>query len=137
MKKMIYLLGLGLLFTTGCAHHRDVRPGVDGMHSVVVLSEGGEEGTRNAISQANHYCGQLGKHAAFVEEDQKYTGKVDEETYNTGKTIGKVLTTVGGAGYVFGGSNEKNAGGVGVLAGQAANVALGKGYTVKMKFKCQ
>ena len=62
---------------------------------------------------------------------------MNEETYNNGKTASKVLKTLGGGAYVFGGQKERNAGGVGVLAGQTADSVLGKAYTVEMKFKCQ
>lgn len=136
MKKFLFTI-LALGFVAGCAHHRDVRPGVDGIHRVVIQTEGDESQKRDAIDQANHFCKEQNKYAAFISENQTYTGKVDEKTYNNGKAASKVLKTVGSGAYVFGGQNEKNAGGVGVLAGQATDSVLGKGYTVEMQFKCQ
>lgn len=128
---------LALAFVAGCAHHRDVRPGADGIHRVVIQTEGDESEKRDAINQANHFCKEQNKYAAFVEEKQTYTGKVDEKTYNNGKAASKILKTVGSGAYVFGGQKESNAGGIGVLAGQTTDSVLGNGYTVEMKFKCQ
>lgn len=133
---MKYILIISSLFFVSCAHHRDVRPGADGIHRVVVMADG-DEGQRDALGQAEDYCKQSNKHMAILEEKKQYTGKVDEETYNTGKAVSNVLKTIGGATHVFGGKNESNAGGVGVLAGAGTDAALGKGYTVEMKFKCQ
>lgn len=135
--KKILVVALGFLFVVSCAHHRDVRAGADGIHRVVIQTEGDESEKRDAINQANHFCKEQNKYAAFVDEKQTYTGKVDEKTYNNGKAASKVLKTVGSGAYVFGGEKESNAGGIGVLAGQATDSVLGKGYTVEMKFKCQ
>jgi hypothetical protein len=73
MKNTI-VLTLVSIFAVACAHHRDVRPGVDGINLVVVQTEDSEDGSRNAISQANHYCKEQGrKSAAFITEEKKYT----------------------------------------------------------------
>ncbi len=119
-----------------CAHHKDVRPGADGVHRVVIQTTGDESEKREAIDQANHFCKERKQYAAFVTEEQKYTGQMDEKSYQNTKVVSKVLKTVGSGAYVFGGSKESNAGGIGVLAGQAAGSAIGQGYTVDMKFKC-
>lgn len=124
------------LIIAGCAHHKDVRPGANGINRVVIVSEG-DEGQREAIAQAEHYCKESGRQPGFIEEKTVYKGDVDEETYKTGKAASRVLKTVGGMTSVFGGQNESNAGGVGVLAGVGTDAALGKGYTTEMKFKCQ
>lgn len=135
--KLIVLLGL--LFLASCAHHRDVRPGADGIHRVVVATEDTDAGARDAISQANHYCKEKrnGMSAAFVNEESKYTGSMDEKTYKTAKVASKVAQAAGGAAYVFGGRNERTAGGVVGLGGGIADGVLGKGYSVNMQFKCQ
>ncbi len=96
------LFSLGILFFVACAHHRDVRPGVDGLHRVVVTDDDKEQGARNAIDQANHYCKQSDKHAAFVEESNKYTGTMDEGQYKTAKDLSKAASAAGGSVYVMG-----------------------------------
>jgi hypothetical protein len=136
MKNTIKVV-FGLLILSACAHHRDVRPGADGIHKVIVRGEDGEAGARDAISQANHYCEQQHKEAAFIEENKAYKGDMDEKTYHNTKTAAKVAKTVGGAAWVFGGRTESNLGGVVGLGGMAADAAAGNGYEVAMKFKCQ
>ena len=121
---------------SACAHHRDVRASASGIHKVVVSTDDKEAGSRDAISQANHFCDERKLAAAFVDEDQKYTGTMDEKDYQTGKTISKVAKVVGGTTWALGGRNESNAGGIVGLGGTAADVALGKGYTITMTFKC-
>lgn len=125
-----------LLMITSCAHHRDVRPGEE-THKVIIQTSSKEEGSRMAISQANHYCKQSGKQPVFTEEDQKYTGDMDEKSYQAGKKASDVAKVIGGTAYTLGGKNEKNAGGLIGLGGLAADAALGKGYTVTMSFKCR
>jgi hypothetical protein len=129
----LFLAGL----LVSCAHHRDVRPGTDGINRVIVYSDDDEKGARNAISQAEHYCKERDQSAAFVTEEKKYTGDMDESDYRTGKKIAKAAQTVGSAVYVFGGHRERNAGGIVGLGGAVGDQVLGKGYTVDMKFKCQ
>lgn len=131
------LMSLIALFFTACAHHRDVRPGADGVHRVMFSTEDKEEGTRQAIDQANYFCEKRGKAAAFVEEKQTYTGDLKEDDYKAGKKMTQVAKAVGGLTYTLGGRKESNAGGVVGLGGIVGDAVLGKGYTVDMKFKCQ
>ena len=134
---LIFSAFFALFVSASCAHHRDVRPGVDGINRVQVKAEEPETGARNAISQANHYCEQFDKMAAFIAEDKKYTGDMDEKDYKKAKMASKVAQGIGGAGYVFGGHNESTAGGILGLGGSIARGAIGEGYTVEMRFKCQ
>lgn len=134
----LYFMSLGAcLLVTGCAHHRDVRAGADGIHRVLVQAEDTESGSQDAIRQANHFCEERGLNAAFIDENKKYTGSMSESDYNTMKTAGKVAEAAGGAAWVFGGKRESNAGGIVGLGGGIARAAAGKGYTIEMKFKCQ
>ena len=137
MKKNLFLLFLvGAFNLTSCAHHRDVRPGADGIHRVVIKSDDHDEATRDAIAQANHFCEQRGKSAAIITEDKKYTGNMKESDYKTAKTASKVATAAGGMVHVFGGKTESTAGGIVGLGGVIGDAALGKAYNVEMKFKC-
>ncbi|MGZ3742755.1 MAG: hypothetical protein ACXWRE_07845 [Pseudobdellovibrionaceae bacterium] len=132
-----FILTSTLLLSAACAHHADVRPGPDGIHSVKITAEDKESGSREAIEQANDFCKEYKKMAVFLNEESKYDGSMDEKDYKTAKTTAKVAQAVGGAGYVFGGKNESTAGGILGLGGGIANQALGKAYSVNMKFKCQ
>lgn len=131
----VAIVGLSL----SCAHHRDVRPSSDGIHKVTFQTEDKAEGYRNAMSQAEDYCKEManGKSPAIVSEQSQYSGTMNEENYNTAKTASKVAQAVGGAGYVFGGKAESNAGGIVGLGGGIASSAIGQGYTYEMKFRCQ
>ena len=135
MRNFLLLSFVGLMISA-CAHHRDVRASASGVHKVVISTDDKEAGAREAISQANHFCKERNLAAAFVDEDQKYTGTMDEKDYQTGKTISKVAKVVGGTTWALGGRNESNAGGIIGLGGAAGDAALGKGYTVTMTFKC-
>jgi hypothetical protein len=134
MKFIPYLFVLTLMYS--CAHHKDVRPGAEGIHSVSVQDGDTESGSRNAIAQANHFCEQRGKTAAFISEDKKYTGDMDEKTYKTMKRVGRVGQVVGSGVYALGDKKASALGGLGALGGTAAHAAAGDGYTVDMKFKC-
>ncbi len=131
------IFGVFCLLLASCAHHRDVRPGGDGINRVVVATDDQEEGARDAISQAEHFCKQRHQFPAFIDEKKNYTGSMDEKTYNNAKTAAKVAEGVGGAAWVFGGRNERTAGGIVGMGGGIADGVLGKGYQVEMKFKCQ
>jgi hypothetical protein len=131
------LLALTAFALAGCAHHKDVRPGADGVHRIEVQAEDTESGTRDAIAQARHYCEEHKKEAVFLKEDKKYTGDLDEETYKTGKRIATVAKGAGAGVFVFGGRKERQAGTAAGIGGAIGDDVLGKGYTVDMRFKCQ
>ncbi len=58
----------------------DVRPGVDGIHRVVVISKNQVEGSREALNQADQYCKEIKKSAYF------FNSKTDEDTSAKNKT---------------------------------------------------
>ncbi len=127
------------LIMIGCAHHRDVRPGADGINHVVVRAAEQESAERQAIDQANHYCKEeLQKSAVFVNEESKYTGDMDEKTRKTVRNASKAAGVVGGSMGVFGGRSERQAGNVIGGAGAVGAIMTGDdAYTADMKFKCR
>lgn len=127
-------LAFGLV---GCATFKDVRPGENGVHRVSVKTDDPEDGSRDAIRQANNYCESKKKEAVFMNENSKYTGDMDEQNYKNAKRATTVAKSVGGAVWVFGGKKESALGGLAGIGGTAADEALGKGYSVEMQFKCQ
>ena len=135
MRSLMIILTVS--FLAACAHHRDVRPGADGVNRVVVVAEDEREGGRNALRQANHFCKERKLTAAIIEEKTEYTGSMDKETYMKTKTGARIAKTVGGTAWALGGKNESNLGGIVGLGGQAADAAAGEGFTTEMKFKCQ
>lgn len=125
------------LILGACAHHRDVRPGEDGLNKVVLMTQQKDFDGRDALSQAESYCETLKKRPVVVSETNQYVGSMDESTYNNVHTGAKVAQTVGAVGHVFGGEKESNVGGVVGLGGIATQGAIGNGYRYEMKFKCQ
>jgi hypothetical protein len=131
------ILAFSFMFLASCAHHRDVRPGVSGVHKVAVLSEDESSGQRDALSQANHFCDKkYEKSAAIVKEKTTYTGSMDESNYKMGKAASRALKTGGNSAWVLGGKKESNAGRTASGSGSVLDSALGEGYTTQMIFKC-
>lgn len=123
MKLLFGLFSVILLFS--CAHHRDVRPGPAGVHRISLNADDKDEGVREAILQASHFCKEQGKYLAIVTEEKKYIGDMDEEGYRMTKKVADVAR-------VFGGhlsSVQSSA--------YAADTMRGKGYEVTLTFKCQ
>lgn len=118
---------LPFLMLLACAHHKDVRPGVDGINRVVVQGDGTDQkAQQDAIDQSNHYCESIGKKAAFIDESTKYNGDMEEGSYKNAKRATKAVNS---AGWVLGGTQGAQLGGI-------ADNALGNAYTIEMKFKC-
>ncbi len=138
MKQSVALIFVGSLIAS-CAHHRDVRPESNGVNRVVLKAEDKDGAYRSAMSQAEDYCDKVagGKRPVIINEQNKYTGNMSEENYNTAKTVSKVAEAVGGVGVAFGGKNERTAGGVVGLGGGIADQAIGQGYTYELHFRCQ
>ncbi len=147
----VSIVVFGVIFFTGCGHHRDVRPGAKNTHSVTVKADDEAEGARDALRQANHYCKEFEKHAAILEENAKYTGDMDEASYKNMKKASKVAKTVSGSGIGSAGgvhgrrmrNMDPNApsgpdlGEVTGLGGAVLDDVAGQGYTVSMRFKCE
>lgn len=127
-----------IIIATGCAHHRDVRPSSTGVHKVILKTDEKDQGYNEAMSQAEDFCEKrYKKHPVIVNEDSQYKGKMKEDKYNEAKTATKVVQGVGAAGWVFGGKNESNLGGIVGLGGGIADAALGQGYSYELNFKCE
>lgn len=132
------LFSLFVITFTSCAHHRDVRPGAEGTHTVVVRGGEKESAEREAISQANHYCKQFDQYAAFVNENTKYTGDMDESTRKNVRNASKAAMVVGSGMGVLGGRKERGAGAVVGGAGTVGHIMTGEdAYTSEMKFVCK
>jgi hypothetical protein len=133
-----YIATLASCFAfAACAHYPDVRPGAKGQNYVEVTGQDEDEVSRDAISQANDYCKDVHKKSAgIVSEDKKYVGDMDEKSYKNAKRATAVAKTIGSAGVLLGGENERNAGGIATIGGVAADSAIGSGYKVTIKFNC-
>jgi hypothetical protein len=136
MKKMIFAL-TSLLLLASCASHEHVRPGADGIHRVLIRGEEKESVERNAIDEANDFCKEYHKMAAFVNEETKYTGSMDESTHKTIKKASTAASVGGGMMGVMGGKKESGIGqGLFGLGAVGSAVLDHDAYTADMKFKC-
>lgn len=138
MNRLMYLSSVFLFsLLVSCAHHRDVRPGTEGIHRVITRGPDKQQVEQSAISQANHFCEQRNLAAAFVNEDTKYTGEMDESTHNTLRKASQAAVIVGGGTHVLGGRRESDVGGAVAGVGTVGSIMTsGDAYTVDMKFKC-
>jgi len=125
------------MIISACAHHRDVRPGGDGINKVVLMNDEKNFSGRAALSQAENYCEEQSRRPMIISETNQYIGSMDESSYNNAKTGAKVAEVVGGTGYVLGGKKESDLGGVIGLGGAVAHEVIGQGYRYEMSFKCQ
>ena len=129
---------LVLLTAAACAHHRDVRPGTDGINHVVVRAHDKTSAERSAISQAEDFCDESHRHPAFTEERTTYTGTMDEATRDTIQKASEAAILIGGTGTAIGRDGTRTGsevlGGAGTVGSVMTN---GDDYTSDMKFRCQ
>ncbi|MBC77168.1 MAG: hypothetical protein CME64_14245 [Halobacteriovoraceae bacterium] len=134
--KSIILFAAALALAS-CAHHRDVRPSESGKHTVIFQTDKKDQGYNNAKSQADHFCEKQNKIAYIKKEESRYTGRMNQDDYESRKTAAKVAQGVGSGVFAFGGKKESDLGGIAALGGSIANEAIGKGYTYTMQFTCK
>ncbi len=67
MKNFIILSSV--LFVFGCSSYKDVRPGLEGIHSITILGENVNDTESNAYKQANAYCRSQKKKAEFLTDE--------------------------------------------------------------------
>lgn len=127
-----------VLFGTSCAHHRDVRPGADGINNVIVRAPDRTQAEQSAISQAEDFCDQFQKHPGFLEEKSQYTGTMDEATRDNVRKASHAAILLGGTGSVIGTDDVRTGGNVLGAAGTVGSVMTGgSDYQSVMRFKCQ
>lgn len=138
MKKLIMVPTITLLAACSGPHHKDVRPGNSGVHSITINTEDKSSGYRDAKAQADHFCAESKQTTFIVSEDHKYQGNMNEDNYNTAKTASKIIKEIGSATWVFSDHDKtRQAGEVAAVGGQVTDSALGKGYSYTMTFQCQ
>ncbi len=126
-----------LLTLISCASHEHVRAGADGIHHVLIRGTDKNLVERQAIKEAESFCDDRKLSPAFVTEDTKYTGSMDEKTHKTIQKISKAAAVGGGMMGVMGGEKEKSAGKGIFGAGAVGSVFQDdEAYTADMKFKC-
>ncbi len=131
------LLVLVVIGVAACASYDHVRAGADGIHRVVIRGVERSEVEKEAIDEARAFCKDRNLAAAFVQEDTKYTGSMNESTHKTIQKVSKAAQVGGGMTGVFGGQKESNIGKTVFGAGAVGSVFQDdEAYTADMKFKC-
>ena len=130
------VLGLSVFVTTGCVG--DVRPGPDGIHSVMLLTDDRDDGARMALRQAKRWCKRDKQDSVVHEEGIFFICDMDEADYIRAKQLAAAAQA---AGTVTSSTSEEdsNAETVGDIlqaGGAAAAAALGECYEVEILFEC-
>lgn len=135
--KKFFTFTLIVLSVAACSHHRDVRPGAKGVHTVIVQSDTKSGGAEYALDQAEDFCDDQDKRHYIISEKVHYEGSMDEESYRSSKSLANAAKVGGTAANIFGGHRESNLGGIAAVGGIAGDAYLGDPYRVKMTFKCK
>jgi len=122
--RLLFFVAAIFCVSYSCAHHPDVRPGPQGVHTISLEASDKQAGTRNAIRQANSYCKKTSESTAqILGENTDYSGgDLSEERYKQARGVGRALGAFGG---ILG------------AGGGVVQSAIGSAYNVGMKFKCQ
>jgi hypothetical protein len=136
MKTNFYILAL-MLTLASCASSEHVRAGADGINHVVIRGTDKTAVEQKAIREAKCFCDDRKLSPAFVKEEIKYTGSMDESTHKTIQHVSRAAAIGGGMMGVMGGTTEKNVGKGIFGAGTVGSAFEDKeAYTADMKFKC-
>lgn len=126
-----------VLILASCATSEHVRPGADGVHRVVIRGTDKTEVEQRAIREAKCFCDDRKLAPAFVNEDTKYTGSMDESTHKAIQKISRAAAMGGGMMGTMGGDKERSVGKGVMGAGVVGSVLQDEeAYTADMKFKC-
>ena len=129
-------LGTCLFISVGCVG--SVRPGPDGIHSVLLLTDDRETGSRIALRQAKRWCKKDKQDFVVHEEAIYFICDMDEADYIRAKQLAAAAQA---AGSVTSGTSEVNSnaetvGDILQAGGAAAQAALGECYEVELFFEC-
>ena len=131
-----WVLGACLFITVGCVG--DVRPGPDGIHSVILLTDDRDDGARAALRQAKRWCKQDKQDFVVHEEWISFICDMDEADYIRARQLAAAAQAAGSvtSGTSDDDSNAETVGDILQAGGAAAEAALGECYEVEMIFEC-
>jgi hypothetical protein len=79
MRKILFLSFL-ILIVSSCASHPDVRPGLDGIHTITVRGEDIQDTESNANKQIRSYCKDQHKVAEYLSDDSVKATNMEVDT---------------------------------------------------------
>lgn len=124
----------------------DVRPGPDGLNSIILVTDDKAAGSRQMLRQAKRYCKKQDQDIIVHEETALFTCDMDEDAYIRQKNIAEAAQFIGSTDIDVNidEENEENVEdrvedtlreAVGA-AGGAMDIALGDCYEQELIFEC-
>lgn len=131
-----WILGMTMFLTTGCVG--DVRPGPDGIHSVMLLTDDRDNGARATLRQAKRWCKKDKQDFVVHEEMISFICDMDEADYIRARQLAAAAQAAGAvtSSTSDDNSNAETVGDILQAGGAAAEVALGECYEVELIFEC-
>ncbi|MBD1582620.1 hypothetical protein [Pseudoalteromonas sp. S16_S37] len=134
MKHLILSLTTTVLLAA-CAHHDDVRPG-ESKHYVVVKAVDRDQGMKEALGQAEHFCDKTKSSLVVLNEQVDYQGEKAEKDYLNNRSTAELVTDVSAWLWILGDGHVDDAGAIGTIAGIGTLEAMGAPYLVTVNFRC-
>ena len=137
MKKNPFLF-IGILTSTVLGCVSDVRPGADGINSVLLITDDKTTGQRSALRQAKRWCKKEDLSFVIHEEIVSFVCDMDEADYVRAKQLAAAAQAAGSV-TSANAEEESNAETVGDIlqaSGAAAAAALGECYEIELLFEC-
>lgn len=127
-----------LIFSMIFACVRNVQPGADGVHRVVLFTDDRENGTVASLRQAKRYCKKDKKDFAVDHKKIEYICEMDEADYIRAKNLAQAAQIAGNMTSMSSDedSNQETIGDVLAAGGAVADASLGECYKVKLVFQC-
>ena len=131
-----WILGMTMFLTAGCVG--DVRPGPDGIHSVMLLTDDRDDGARVALRQAKRWCKKEKQDFVVHEEMISFICDMDEADYIRARQLAAAAQAAGSVTSSTSDedSNAETVGDILQAGGAAAEAALGECYEVELLFEC-
>ena len=131
-----WILGMTMFLTAGCVG--DVRPGPDGIHSVMLLTDDRDDGARVALRQAKRWCKKKKQDFVVHEEMISFICDMDEADYIRARQLAAAAQAAGSVTSSTSDedSNAETVGDILQAGGAAAEAALGECYEVELLFEC-
>ena len=131
-----WVLGMAMFITAGCVG--DVRPGPDGIHSVMLLTDDRDDGARMALRQAKRWCKKEKQDFVVHDEMVYFICDMDEADYIRARQLAAAAQAAGSvtSGTSEEDSNAETIGDILQAGGAAAEAALGECYEIELLFEC-
>ena len=121
----------------------DVRPGPNGINSIILITDDKEVASRQMLRQAKRYCKREDQRLVIHEETTLFVCDMDEDDYIRQKNIATAAQVVGNTDIDISFEEDENEStpedtflDVIGAAGTAMDIALGDCYELEMIFEC-